>query len=82
MNVKSKVTLVLVGLVMGMVCVFTVAAQEKPADNMQIVLEKIRAAASATTTTVQAEIYAFFFAQKGLMGGLGLAGTKITRIDK
>jgi len=43
MNVKSKVTLVLVGLVMVMVCVFTVAAQEKPADNMQIVLEKIRA---------------------------------------
>ena len=43
MNVKSKVTLVLVGLVMGMVCAITVAAQDKPADNMQIVLEKIRA---------------------------------------
>jgi hypothetical protein len=43
MNVKSKVTLVLVGLVMVMGCVFTVAAQEKPADNMQIVLEKVRA---------------------------------------
>jgi galactose-1-phosphate uridylyltransferase len=43
MNVKSKVTLVLVGLVMVMVCVFTVTAQEKPADNMQIILEKIRA---------------------------------------
>jgi hypothetical protein len=43
MNVKSKVTLGLVGLVMGMVCVFTVAAQEKLADNMQIVLEKVRA---------------------------------------
>jgi len=43
MNVKSKVTLVLVGLVMVVVCVFTVAAQEKPSDNMQIVLEKIRA---------------------------------------
>jgi hypothetical protein len=43
MNGKSKVTLVLVGLVMVMVCVFTVAAQEKPADNMQIVLEKVRA---------------------------------------
>ena len=43
MNVKSKVTLVLVGLVMVMVCVFTVAAQDKPSDNMQIVLEKIRA---------------------------------------
>ena len=41
MNVKSKVTIALVGLVM--VCVFTVAAQEKPADNMQIVLEKVRA---------------------------------------
>ena len=43
MDVKSKVTLVLVGLVMVVVCVFTVAAQEKPSDNMQIVLEKIRA---------------------------------------
>jgi hypothetical protein len=41
MNVKSKVTLVLVGLVM--VSVFTVAAQEKPTDNMQIVREKVRA---------------------------------------
>lgn len=43
MNVKSKVTLVLVGLVMVMVSVFAVAAQDKPADNMQIVLEKVRA---------------------------------------
>jgi hypothetical protein len=43
MNVKSKVRLVLVGLVMVMVCVFTVAAQEKPADNMQIVREKVHA---------------------------------------
>ena len=43
MNVKSKVTLVLVGLVMVMVCAFTVAAQEKPADNMQILIEKVRA---------------------------------------
>jgi hypothetical protein len=43
MNGKSKVRLVLVGLVMVMVCVFTVAAQEKPADNMQILIEKVRA---------------------------------------
>jgi hypothetical protein len=43
MNVKSKVTLVLAGLVMVMASVLTVAAQEKPADNMQIVLEKVRA---------------------------------------
>ena len=26
--------------------------------------------------------YAFFFNQKGLMGGLGLQGTKIAKIDK
>jgi DNA-directed RNA polymerase subunit F len=43
MNMKSKVTVVLVGLVMVMVSVLTVAAQEKPADNMQIVIEKVRA---------------------------------------
>jgi lipid-binding SYLF domain-containing protein len=40
------------------------------------------AAGSATTTTLQSEIYAFFFNQKGLMGGLGLQGTKITKIKK
>jgi len=39
-------------------------------------------AKSMTTTTVQSEIYAFFFDQKGLMGGLGLQGTKITKIKK
>ena len=43
MNVKSKVTLVLVGWTMVMVCAFTAAAQEKPADNMQIVREKVHA---------------------------------------
>jgi len=40
------------------------------------------AAASFTTTTAQSEIYAFFFDQKGLMGGIGLQGTKITKIKK
>jgi hypothetical protein len=43
MNLKSKVTLVLVGLVMVMACVLTAAAQEKPTDDMQIVREKVRA---------------------------------------
>jgi lipid-binding SYLF domain-containing protein len=47
-----------------------------------IVVMDTGAASSATTTTLQAEIYAFFFDQKGLMGGLGLQGTKITRIEK
>jgi lipid-binding SYLF domain-containing protein len=40
------------------------------------------AATSKTTTTLQADIYAFFFDQKGLMGGLGLQGTKITKMEK
>lgn len=39
-------------------------------------------AASLTTTTVQDDIYAFLFDQKGLMGGLGLQGTKITKVEK
>ena len=37
-------------------------------------------AGSMTTTTAKDAIYAFFFDQKGLMGGLGLKGSKITRI--
>jgi len=47
-----------------------------------IVVVDIGAASSMSTTTLQSEIYAFFFDQKGLMAGLGLAGTKITRIEK
>jgi len=37
-------------------------------------------ASSITTTTLQSDIYGYFFDQKGLMGGLGLQGTKITRM--
>jgi lipid-binding SYLF domain-containing protein len=47
-----------------------------------IVVMDIGAASSATTTTLKSEIYAFFFDPKGLMAGLGLQGTKITRINK
>ena len=47
-----------------------------------IVVMDTGAASSVTSTTVQSEIYAFFFDQKGLMGGLGLQGTKITKIKK
>lgn len=39
-------------------------------------------AGSLTTTTAQSDIYAFFFSQKGLMAGLGLQGTKVTKINK
>lgn len=38
-------------------------------------------AGAATTTTLKSEIYAFFFDQKGLMAGIGLQGTKITKIS-
>lgn len=36
-------------------------------------------ASSLTTSTAQDDIYAFFFSQEGLMAGLGLQGSKITR---
>lgn len=38
-------------------------------------------AASLSTTTLNKSTYAFFFNQRGLMGGLGLQGSKITRIQ-
>ncbi len=47
-----------------------------------IVVVDVGAAKSFSTTTLQSEIYAFFFDQKGLMGGLGLQGTKVTRVKK
>ncbi len=47
-----------------------------------IVVMDAGAARSFTTTTIQSEIYAFFFDKKGLMGGVGLQGTKITKINK
>ena len=37
---------------------------------------------SFSTTTVQEGVFAFFFDQQGLMAGLGLQGTKITKIEK
>jgi len=38
-------------------------------------------ARSLTTTTAKDDIYAFVFGQKGLMAGLGIQGSKITRIQ-
>jgi lipid-binding SYLF domain-containing protein len=37
-------------------------------------------ASSMTTTSLEKGTFAFFFNQRGLMGGLGLQGSKITRI--
>ena len=38
-------------------------------------------AKSTTTTTLDKDIYAFIFGQKGLMAGLGIQGNKITKIN-
>jgi lipid-binding SYLF domain-containing protein len=39
-------------------------------------------ARSLTTTTAREDVYAFVFDQKGLMAGMGLQGSKITRIER
>jgi len=39
-------------------------------------------ARSLTSTTITQDVYAFVFDQKGLMGGLGIQGSKITRVSK
>jgi len=38
-------------------------------------------AKSLTTTTAKDDVYAFIFSQKGLMAGIGIQGSKITRFD-
>lgn len=43
MNAKKSVRVILMVLVMMLVCVFSAVAQDEPSDNMQIVLEKVRA---------------------------------------
>ncbi len=47
-----------------------------------IVVVDVGAAGGLSTTSAQKDAYAFFFDQKGLMAGLGLQGTKITKISK
>jgi len=47
-----------------------------------IVIVDQGAARSLSTSTARDDIYAFIFDQKGLMAGLGLQGTKITKIEK
>ena len=37
---------------------------------------------SLTTNTITSDTYAFIFDQRGLMAGIGIQGSKITRIEK
>jgi lipid-binding SYLF domain-containing protein len=46
-----------------------------------VVMDKGKAM-STTSTTLSQDVYAFPFGQKGLMAGLGLEGSKISRITK
>jgi len=39
-------------------------------------------AKSITSSTLTSDVYAFVFAQQGLMAGIGLEGTKITRLGR
>jgi hypothetical protein len=41
-----------------------------------------RVAKALTTTTVTQDVYAFIFGQEGLVAGLGLQGSKITKIER
>ncbi len=47
-----------------------------------VVLVDKGAAKSMTTNTLTSDVYAFVFSQKGLMAGLGVQGSKITKIAK
>jgi lipid-binding SYLF domain-containing protein len=47
-----------------------------------IVVADEGAGASLTSRTVKADVYAYVFDQKGLMGGIALQGTKITRLER
>jgi lipid-binding SYLF domain-containing protein len=47
-----------------------------------IVVVNAGMAKTLTTTTGRDDVYAFIFRQKGLMAGLGLQGSKITRMGR
>jgi lipid-binding SYLF domain-containing protein len=46
-----------------------------------VIVDKGKAKA-LTTTTLKDDVYAFIFNQKGLMAGLGIQGSKITKLEK
>ncbi len=47
-----------------------------------VVIVDAGVARTLTTTTLKSDVYAFIFGQKGLMAGIGLQGSKISKIDK
>ncbi len=47
-----------------------------------VVVVDVGIARTLTTETAKKDGYAFTFGQKGLMAGMGIQGTKITRLNK
>ena len=47
-----------------------------------IVIVDAGIAKNLSSTTLQKDVYAFIFDQKGLMAGIGIQGTKVTKISK
>jgi lipid-binding SYLF domain-containing protein len=47
-----------------------------------IVIVDEGAGAQLTSRTTKADVYAFVFSQKGLMGGIALQGTKISKLNR
>jgi lipid-binding SYLF domain-containing protein len=47
-----------------------------------IVVVETGAGKSINTTTITHDVYAFIFDQKGLMAGIGIQGSKISKIEK
>jgi lipid-binding SYLF domain-containing protein len=47
-----------------------------------IVIVDAGMAKTLTTETAKSDVYAFTFGQKGLMGGMGLQGTKVTKLNR
>ena len=45
-----------------------------------VVIVDAGVARTLTTTTLKHDVYAYIFGQQGLMAGLGLQGSKISRI--
>ena len=57
-----------------------VSLQIDPGEILGVVGES-GAGKSMTSSTLTQDIYAFIFDQKGLMAGLGIQGSKITKLD-
>lgn len=47
-----------------------------------IVVVDAGVAKTMTTNTLTSDVYAFVFGQKGLMAGIGIQGSKVTKIAK